>query len=127
MSGITHTQLEKAHELVQDYLQECYDNLPLHLNEQSVALAATGLVPTSEHTKFVASDDNPNVQSAWVLATCWFLRMMHPDPLRKAGRPLYKFLDEMELDSPAAWAETHNNVAQIIRDSGHDVDEFRQG
>lgn len=123
---ITNELLDHAHNLVRDYLQECYDNLPMSTNEQNLALAATGLIPTGRATEFLVTDENPNAQAAWVLATCWFLKLVHPDPIREAGRPLYQFLDHLELQDPGAWAQTHNDVAKVISDAGHEIDDFRQ-
>jgi hypothetical protein len=117
---ITHEQLDTAEELVKAYLQECYDNLPLETQEQCLALAAAGLVPAGQE-KFA---ETPIAGSAWVLATCWFLKMVHPTPLREAGHKLYKFLDSVELEDPAGWAATHNKVGDLIREAGHDVSDF---
>ncbi|NBU11725.1 MAG: hypothetical protein EB141_00510 [Verrucomicrobia bacterium] len=115
--------LERVVKLSREYLQECYDNLPLRTHEQSLALACCGLVPEYAVAKVDAA--NPKAQAAWVLGTCWFLRMMYPNPVRRAGKPLYELMDELELDAPGDWASTHNEVAGIIRDSGHDIDDFR--
>lgn len=120
---IKDTALERAVDLVTDYLQECYDNLPLHSHEHSLALASCGLIPS--HAVAKVDPTNPKAQAAWILATCWFLRMMYPEPVRDSGKPLYKFLDELEFDAPGDWANTHNEVAGIIRDSGYDINEFR--
>jgi len=117
-------KLDNAFELIANYLQECYDNLPLQMHEQSLALAACGLVPSHAITQVDTTD--PNAKTAWVLACCWFMRLMYPDPIRESGKPLYSLMDELELDSPGDWANTHNEVASIIRNSGHDISEFQQ-
>jgi len=117
-------KLDNAFELIANYLQECYDNLPLQMHEQSLALASCGLVPSHAVTQVDTTD--PKAKTAWVLACCWFMRLMYPDPIRESGKPLYSLMDELELDSPGDWANTHNEVASIIRNSGHDISEFQQ-
>lgn len=113
--------LDKAEDLVLAYLQECYDNLPLNVQEQQLALAATGLVPTGQD-RFA---ENAVTGAAWVLATCWFLKLVHPKPLREAGKELYHFLDSVELDDPGSWIQTHNNVRELIHDSGYSIEDLQ--
>ena len=115
--------LPRALELAQDYLQECYDHLPLHVHEHSVALAYAGLRPSEAPPQIDPS--NPKAHAAWVLSTCLFLRMMYPTPLRAAGQPLYDFLEQLEMDAPGDWAHTHNKVIEVIREHGHEIDDLR--
>ncbi len=115
--------LSRAMGFAREYLQECYDNMPLHTHEQSLALAYAGLTPTDAST--VIDPSNAKSQPAWVLSTCLFMRMMYPEPKRESGEALYKFLDELELDDPGGWASTHNDVVEIIRDAGYEVEELR--
>lgn len=103
------------------YLQECYDNLPLNEQEQQLALAAAGLVPTGQE-RFAK---NATTGAAWVLATCWFLKLVHPKPVRDAGEALYEFLDSVELDDPSGWLNTHNNVRELIHQSGRKISDFQ--
>lgn len=115
--------LSRATTIAREYLQECYDNMPLHTHEQSLALAYAGLTPTDASA--VVNSSNPKSQPAWILSTMLFLRMMYPEPRRKTGHLMYDFLDELELDDPGGWASTHNDVVAIIRDSGYEISEFR--
>lgn len=122
---ITPDRLATGRTLILNYLQECYDHLPLHPHEQALALAAAGLVPSIQAAHYASADDPVKAQGAWLLATAWFLKLIHPKPLRRAGGELYKFLDELEFENPGAWAQTHNDVVGVIRDAGYELSDIR--
>jgi len=110
-------------ELVHDYLQECYDHLPLRVHEHALALAYAGLRPSNAPARVDAT--NPKERAAWVLSVCWFLKMMHPTPLREAGKPLYEMLNQLEMEAPGDWANVHNQVVEVIREHGHDIEDLK--
>lgn len=115
--------LPRALQLAHNYLQECYDNLPLKTHEHSLALAYAGLRPSDAPPHI--DPDHPKGRAAWVLSVCWFLKMMHPTPLRESGKPLYALLEQLEMDAPGDWANTHNEVVEVIRNHGYEVDDLR--
>ena len=66
--------------------------------------------------------DSDQAKLAWVVATCCFLRMAHPDNPRRAAVTLYALLDEIELAAPVTWAETYTAVEQMLREGGFEMD-----
>jgi hypothetical protein len=119
------TTLKEVREHVHNYVQECSNNMPLRsVYEQTLVLAYANVMPDELPPYFDRSADN--AQDSWLIATCWFLKLMHPDPLRESGVALYKALSQMELEEPGRWAQVYSEVDSLIQESGSNIDDLRQ-
>ncbi|MBM3635468.1 MAG: hypothetical protein FJW99_09365 [Actinobacteria bacterium] len=94
-------------------MRECSDAPPLSVSEQGLALA--GAMPSRAQRDF---GDTPGAEPAWVVACSWFLNKTHPDNPRRMAPPLFAALDRLEMQSPGDWADIHNDIAGMLRDSG---------
>ena len=117
---ITTAQLEAVRGAAADYIYECADEPPMTETEQMLSLAVGEVMPTSVRERF---GDSEQAKLAWVVATCCFVRLAHPDNPRKAAPALYALLDDIEMAAPATWAETYSVVAELLRQGDLGVDD----
>ena len=117
---ITTAQLEAVRGAAADYIYECADEPPMTETEQMLSLAVGEVLPTSVREQFGDSDQ---AKLAWVVATCCFVRLAHPDNPRRAAPALYALLDDIEMAAPATWAETYSVVDQLLRQGDLGMDD----
>ena len=117
---ITTEQLEAVRGAAADYIHECEDDPPLSETEQMLSLSVGGVMPTHVRGRF---GGNHQAMLAWVVATCCFVRLAHPDNARKAAPALYALLDEIEMAAPVTWLETYAVVESILREGGFEMGE----
>lgn len=114
---VTTAQLERVRTLAVHYMRECSDDPPLSTAEQALALALAGAMPSDAREMY---GDSPQAHLAWVVASCWFLRVVHPESPRLAAAPLYDELDGLEAHAPGEWVVTYSAVREVLRQHGID-------